>query len=107
MLKAIYVFIAFSFLLALAGFIAEFLKAERERAYNLALQHGEAIEKLRSSSNQLRSLMEIKGGQLGHLRRVTGDEGTLRIIANIQEDLQSTDKQINKAIDDLEKSPQH
>lgn len=116
MLRAIYVFMVFAFALALTGFAAEFLKTEREKAYSLASQNGEAIQKLKSSSHQLRSLMEIKGGAIKRLRtalEASKEQGKSidpayqnDLLRNIEESIDSVDKQIEVAIKDLDTSSQ-
>lgn len=109
MLKAIYVFMTFALVLALTGFIAEFLKADRERAYTLASQNGQAVQKLKSSSQQLRSLMSIKGEQIGRIRSVCADEsGTQRsaeTVGDLERTIRSIDMQINETIKDLNTPP--
>ena len=111
--KAIYVFMGFSLVLASAGFGAEYarsdaasvgkLRAElEERARNLSTveeKYRQTAQELSSSRSLIYQLMTLKGGKIERLKQLNSKAPEyVALVAEIQKDLEAIDRAINHAL---------
>jgi hypothetical protein len=101
-MTAIYVFMAFSLVLSVAGFASELLRSDAASVPDLRRQLDEknsALAEVFTLREVLAPLLELKVGKIDRLKQLDpGDPAYFALVNEIQLDLEALDRKIQKAL---------